>query len=780
MKGKWIAGIVVGFIVIVVALGYVVLSSYNFNDLKPRIAGAVKEATGRDLNLAGDITLALGLNPALVVKDVSFQNAPWGSQPEMATIKRLDLQVELIPLLSKKIFIKRLVLQEPTVLIETDKSGKPNFLFDTARPGASPQAKGEPQPKAPASIPALGVDQLEILKGRFTFRDGKTGATHALLVEKYTMKAASERSPVQLSLLASYDNKPFEVAGTVGPLVALTDPETPWPLKLTAKISGLNLSLDGDIKDVLGARIVSLAADANGASLKDAAAAAGLAKVPDIGPFRVSFQLKGQGEALSLKELKGEVGKEDLVRLTFSGAVRNVLAGSGADIQFLVEGKDLAKVAQIFGKPMPPGAFRAAGKITDVADKVYKISDLDVAVADSDLKGSVELNAAGKKPGIKAVLSSDKLDLRPFLPAEGQKSGEGAKTATAGAKRQRVFPSEPLQVGALDSVNANVQFAAKEFYTPKIGMNDLTLGLALNDGNLTLSPLKAGMEGGTLDGQVRLLPKGKVLDLDAVVRIVRLDLVRLNKDFHVSDKVAGKVDLDVNVRGSGSSVAEIMANLNGKTILAMNQGRLDSKYLNLLGANLRTSALRLLNPMSRDKDEIPIECMVVGFDIRNGMADSTALVFDTDQMTVLGDGKVNLKTEGLDIAFNPTPKEGLDTGVLGKAGLSLGELAKPFKLTGTLADPSLGVDTTQAAIAIGKAVGGAALLGPAGIAASAFSTGSGTQVSCPAAVEAARKGVKYAGEAKTQEKKGVVGNVVESTKEAAGSLGGKIKGLFGR
>ena len=56
------------------------------------------------------------------------------------------------------------------------------------------------------------------------------------------------------------------------------------------------------------------------------------------------------------------------------------------------------------------------------------------------------------------------------------------------------------------------------------------------------------------------------------------------------------------------------------------------------------------------------------------------------------------------------PKEGI-AGV----SLSLGELAKPFKLGGTLANPSLGIDLTQTSIATTKVVGGMALFGPVGI-----------------------------------------------------------------
>jgi len=65
-------------IVLMIAAVFVILSSYSYNDLKPEITRAVKDDTGRELTLAGDISLKIGFTPALVVKDVSFQNASLG------------------------------------------------------------------------------------------------------------------------------------------------------------------------------------------------------------------------------------------------------------------------------------------------------------------------------------------------------------------------------------------------------------------------------------------------------------------------------------------------------------------------------------------------------------------------------------------------------------------------------------------------------------------------------------------------------------------------------
>jgi uncharacterized protein involved in outer membrane biogenesis len=87
MRWKWIVGIGVFLIMALMVTVYVLLATYDYNKLKPRIAQMVKDATGRELNLGGEINLAIGFSPSLVVTDIALSNASWGSQPQMIEIE---------------------------------------------------------------------------------------------------------------------------------------------------------------------------------------------------------------------------------------------------------------------------------------------------------------------------------------------------------------------------------------------------------------------------------------------------------------------------------------------------------------------------------------------------------------------------------------------------------------------------------------------------------------------------------------------------------------------
>jgi uncharacterized protein involved in outer membrane biogenesis len=112
----------------------------------------VKQQTGRELTLQGPIRLGFSLQPTLTVQGAAFANPPGFSRPQMATLERLDLKLALLPLISHRVEIDKLVLVKPDILLEIDAKGRPNWQF-TPAPGAAPQSgSGGGREKTPTRI----------------------------------------------------------------------------------------------------------------------------------------------------------------------------------------------------------------------------------------------------------------------------------------------------------------------------------------------------------------------------------------------------------------------------------------------------------------------------------------------------------------------------------------------------------------------------------------------------------------------------------------------------
>ncbi|MFZ0218814.1 MAG: AsmA family protein [Candidatus Aquirickettsiella sp.] len=123
--------IFITFIGAVILLGLVSLIGLvvfvNPNDLKPQISQAVTKFTGRQLQLGGDIQwsifpwLGLQLNDAKLTNNPGFGNNPF------AQIKKLDIQVRLLPLLHKQLEIGKLQVNGLKLYLLKNAKGQVNW-----------------------------------------------------------------------------------------------------------------------------------------------------------------------------------------------------------------------------------------------------------------------------------------------------------------------------------------------------------------------------------------------------------------------------------------------------------------------------------------------------------------------------------------------------------------------------------------------------------------------------------------------------------------------------
>jgi AsmA protein len=252
---------VAAVIVLGVAGVAVVMTRFDPNAYKPDIVAAVKRATGRDLALNGAITLKPSLWPTIQVADVAFANPPGFSRPQMASLQNLELQLGLIPLLSGRFEIERLVLIHPDILLETDTAGHTNWQLtpQVAPPGpAGSQSEGKSAGHAPTEV---SVASIRIQDGTIAYRDDRTNKLTTLGVPKLEASSTSPDSPLHLDVDATYNGTAFNIAGDTGSLARLQDPgaTSPWPVKLTLTAGAAKISADGSLTQPLQGKGYALA-----------------------------------------------------------------------------------------------------------------------------------------------------------------------------------------------------------------------------------------------------------------------------------------------------------------------------------------------------------------------------------------------------------------------------------------------------------------------------------------------------------------------------------------
>ena len=119
--------VVVALLVVLVAALFVVPPLMG-DFVKGRVVTAVKEATGRNLQIDRlDFTLLPSITVDLA--GLRLANAEGLPSPEMVSIGSLELELGLFPLIGKSVEIDRLVVSQLAVFLEKGADGRANWDF---------------------------------------------------------------------------------------------------------------------------------------------------------------------------------------------------------------------------------------------------------------------------------------------------------------------------------------------------------------------------------------------------------------------------------------------------------------------------------------------------------------------------------------------------------------------------------------------------------------------------------------------------------------------------
>ncbi len=152
-----------------------------------------------------------------------------------------------------------------------------------------------------------------------------------------------------------------------------------------------------------------------------------------------------------------------------------------------------------------------------------------------------------------------------------------------------------------------------------------------------------------------------------------------------------------------------MGRLKGEALLILGEGKISSKFLDWLGAELLIMVVTRINPSANTRPYAQLKCGVVNFSVNAGIATTDrSIAFETSSMTLVSSGSVNLKTEAIDFSLYPNVRSPL--------GISAGNLANMLRIQGTLTEPKIGVNeirTMKAGVSVGAALATGGLSFPA-------------------------------------------------------------------
>jgi AsmA protein len=697
------------------------LATFDTEAQKPRIQAAVQQATGRALTLSGPIGLKFSLTPTLTVDGVALANMPTGSQPEMLSVRRAEVELALLPLLSRRVEVRRLVLVAPDLLLETDKAGQPNWAF--APPGEAPAPAPATAPPAAAETTqrqlGIQVDQVVVTEGSLTWRDGITGRSRVLAVPRF--EASGGEGPMRFAGDFTLDGAGFTLGGQTGPLATLLGPPPaqPWPVTLALEAAGARLAAEGGIAQpragqgwrfAVTARVPELAKLApllpdapllplRGIDLAATVADTGAGRLPEVSALRLKVgespldavfpglrlaelnaTLPRQDQPLALEAagtlgdmplaLSGSLGAPALLlpggpggpwpldlafrlataEASVKGSIADPARLQGVDLALGLKVPELAALSGLAGTPLPPvreivAEAKLAERTPGFAGGAL-LRGLRITSSAFDAAGDLTY-VVGQRQGISGALASSRLDLDALRPPPAPGGPAAAPAAPPTAPDGRVIPDIPLPLEALRMTDSDLRWNIGTLQAGGVAMQDVQLAAVIQDGKARFDLPTATLPGGRVAARLGADVTATPPSVEAAVFSEGLDLPALLAALHAPGGTAGRLELDVNLRGRGRDLRAVAATATGHAAMALTSGHVDQGQGGMLSRALGELRRALPQLAVLAEGRIAIACAATRFAVQDGIAQSQALLLDGSLGKIGGGGTANLRDETL-------------------------------------------------------------------------------------------------------------------------------------
>jgi AsmA family protein len=428
--------ILAGLVVVVLIGVVIVISQIDVSEYKEQALAQVEKATGRKASIDGELDLAISLNPAIVAEGIRFANADWGSRPDMATIKRIEVQVALLPLIKGEVEIQRFILIEPDVLLEKNAAGKGNWEIGEAAPTEKEQGGQE-------ALTAIDIGTVLVKQLKLVYRDAASDLPTEFSID--TLKLDSiDSDQLELELKAALDSTPINVTGKIGSFDRLFDNKD-YPVDINANIGAAKTTLKGVISEPLQGKGLKLAASLNVGKLDELNSLTG-GELPAMGPLSLTTNLSDPDGKYKLADLKLTLAETSLsgdITADITGKVPYIKANLQSPMLDLVPFQpeppaEEEKVERYLSDDvLPLDGLHAANadislKVNEVRTRQATLTNFDAGlkldggkltikplsmnVASGTLNGNVKLDASQKIAGVSVNLDGKKIQLGQLEP----------------------------------------------------------------------------------------------------------------------------------------------------------------------------------------------------------------------------------------------------------------------------------------------------------------------------------------------------------------------------
>lgn len=391
-------------------------------------------------------------------------------------------------------------------------------------------------------------------------------------------------------------------------------------------------------------------------------------------------------------------------RLTLSGTLPGATVIEGADLKLGVRGPNIAELFDFIGVATPDTrTYRINSDLTKRGEE-WRFTRLTGIFGESDVGGRMTISMPNNRLFIDADLATRTLDIvdaGPFVGYAPQDAAAGAAgiTKTVGGT-PRLLPDAPLRVDAIKRFDAHVDYTIRRVRAPNFPISNIAMTVDLDRSLLKLSPLNLDIAGGKLTSDIAINARGAPVRTRYDIRLSPTPLGKLFAGWGVEEAgTSGTLRARVQMTGEGDTVRESLASSDGRMAFIIPKGTFWTRNIQLSELDVGTFVQKMFE--DKLKEPVQVNCGLVAFTVRDGIAAADPILIDTRKNVMLGRGGFSFKNEAIDLAFRADSK---------KFSLFAGQ--SPVGINGYFARPGFDPISNQLLLRAGAGLGLLAATGP--------------------------------------------------------------------
>lgn len=320
-----------------------------------------------------------------------------------------------------------------------------------------------------------------------------------------------------------------------------------------------------------------------------------------------------------------------------------------------------------FGKLKLKTKIKANTREVQFATGQFLFDNMDLVA-----NGSVKLQKP--RPFITATIEADRIDLNPYLGAQGTSS------ASQSASSQNPDHDTPIDLSGLKAVDGHFTLKTKEILYKKARLGEGAFQVTMKNGQAEATIEQLSLYRGSATGTIVLDGSGATSNMGGTLSLKDVLTGAILRDFADFDKLAGKGTLQGNFNARGNSAKALKNSLAGSVKMTLLNGRLEGFDLAKYVGDMTGNTIPGGNTSSNGKPMTAYDQMSGLITINKGIASNKDFLLTGKFFRVRAAGTVDLVKETLRLRVAP------------KLFSGNWNFAPPLRVTGSLSNPRVTLD----------------------------------------------------------------------------------------